>query len=178
MKHLPASGVLLSMLLFTVLGLITTESNPHADAATGAPVRVQSPPESAKPPIPSLAVMEPAELARILRSKNDEKPLILQVGFRFLYKQGHISGAEYIGPASKEEGLRQLRERVGPLARSNMIVLYCGCCPWSHCPNIKPAYDALRGMGFSQIKVLHIEQNFGTNWVQEGFPTVKGDSSP
>ena len=61
------------------------------------------------------------------------------------------------------------------LARSKPIVLYCGCCPWSRCPNVQPAYEALRSMGFAQVKVLHIDQNFGTNWVAKGYPTAKGE---
>lgn len=118
--------------------------------------------------------MEPEALARILASQAPEKPLIFQIGFRFLYKEAHIPGAEYLGPASKEEGLKQLRQRVAPLARTKFIVLYCGCCPWMRCPNVKPAYDALRELGFKQVKVLRIEENFGANWIAKGYPTARG----
>jgi rhodanese-related sulfurtransferase len=143
--------------------------------AAEQPIAAQSQPEGAKSPTPAAAVIEPEELARLLQMRGTEKPLIFQVGFRFLYKEGHIPGAEYIGAASKEDGPRQLRERVGSLARSKPIVLYCGCCPWSRCPNVKPAYEALRGMGFTNVKVLRIEENFGTNWVLKGYPTEKGE---
>jgi len=135
----------------------------------------QSQAETPKPLVPAGAIMEPEELARILGSREAEKPLIFQVGFRFLYKEAHIPGAEYIGPASKEDGLQQLRKRAAPLARAKLIVLYCGCCPWVRCPNVKPAYDALRSMGFTQVKVLRIEENFGTNWVSKGYPTAHGE---
>jgi hypothetical protein len=84
-------------------------------------------------------------------------------------------GAEYIGPASSESGLQSLRKRAEPLPRDKFIVIYCGCCPWSHCPNIKPADDALRAMGFTNVKVLYIADNFGANWVDKGYPTAKGD---
>jgi len=56
-----------------------------------------------------------------------------------------------------------------------LIVLYCGCCPWNHCPNVKPAYDALQAMGFRNLKVLYIANNFGADWVDKGYPTAKGD---
>jgi rhodanese-related sulfurtransferase len=125
--------------------------------------------------VPAAAIMEPQELARILGSRSAEKPLIFQVGFRFLYKEAHIPGAEYLGPASKDEGLQQLRKRAASLARTRVIVLYCGCCPWIRCPNVKPAYDALRGMGFTNVKVLRLEENFGTNWVSKGYPTAHGE---
>ncbi len=141
----------------------------------GPPDAPRSQPDSAQQPVPSTAVIEPEELVRILQSRSGEKPLILQVGFRFLYKSAHIPGAEYIGPASKEEGLRQLRQRVAPLTHSRSIVLYCGCCPWSRCPNVKPAYEALHSMGFTNVKVLRIEENFGTDWVSKSYPTAKGE---
>lgn len=137
----------------------------------------QTQPPGAQSPVPASAVIEPEELARTLQSRGAEKPLILQVGIRFLYKEAHIPGAEYIGPASRDDGLKQLRARVSPLARNKTIVLYCGCCPWSKCPNVKPAYDALHGMGFTKVKVLRIEDNFGANWVQKGYPTAKGETA-
>jgi rhodanese-related sulfurtransferase len=147
----------------------------RSGSAAGSPAPRQSQPDLAKPPVPNAALIEPEELARILQSRGGEKPLILQVGIRFLFKEAHIPGAEYIGPGSKDEGLRQLRQRVSSLPRSKPIVLYCGCCPWTRCPNVKPAYEALRSLGFTQVKVLHIDQNFGTNWVAKGYPTAKGE---
>jgi thiosulfate/3-mercaptopyruvate sulfurtransferase len=120
-------------------------------------------------------LINPDELVKVLQSARDEKPLIIQVGFHVLYTQAHIPGAEYIGPASNESGLQQLRKRVGPLPRSKFIVIYCGCCPWSHCPNLKPADDALRAMGFSKVRLLYIADNFGTNWVDKGYPVAKGE---
>jgi len=53
-------------------------------------------------------------------------------------------------------------------------VIYCGCCPWSHCPNVKSADDALRAMGFIHVKVLYISNNFGADWVDKGYPVGKG----
>jgi hypothetical protein len=100
---------------------------------------------------------------------------MIQVGSHVLYTQAHIPGSEYIGPASSESGLQSLRKRVESLPRNKFIVLCCGCCPWSHCPNVKPADDALRAMGFTNLKVLDIPGNFGMDWVEKGFPVAKGD---
>ena len=88
--------------------------------------------------------------------------------------QAHIPGAEYIGAASSPQGMQALRTRVKPLAKNTSIVLYCGCCPWSHCPNVRPAYNQLHKAGFSNVKVLYIADNFGTDWVDKGYPTIKG----
>jgi rhodanese-related sulfurtransferase len=125
--------------------------------------------------IPASRLINPDELVKILQSAQNEKPLMIQVGSHVLYSQAHIPGSEYIGPASSESGLQTLRKRVEPLPRSKFILLYCGCCPWSHCPNIKPADDALHAMGFSNVKVLYIANNFGANWVEKGYPVAKGE---
>jgi len=124
--------------------------------------------------IPSSRLINPEELVKVLKAKG-EKPLLIQVGSHVLYAQAHIPGSEYIGPASSESGLHQLRKRVESLPRSKFIVIYCGCCPWSHCPNVKPADDALQAMGFSNVKVLYIANNFGVDWADKGYPVAKGD---
>jgi thiosulfate/3-mercaptopyruvate sulfurtransferase len=125
--------------------------------------------------IPAARLINPHELVKILQSATGDKPLMIQVGSHVLYTQAHIPGSEYIGPASSASGLQALRNRVEPLPRNKFIVLYCGCCPWSHCPNVKPADDALHAMGFSDVKILFIPNNFGVDWVANGYPVAKGD---
>ena len=125
--------------------------------------------------IPASGLINPEDLVKILQSPKGEKPLLIQVGSHVLFEQAHIPGSEYIGPASYESGLQQLRQRVQALPRSKFIVIYCGCCPWSHCPNVKPADDALRALGFTNVKVLYISDNFGANWVNKGYPVARGD---
>jgi thiosulfate/3-mercaptopyruvate sulfurtransferase len=124
--------------------------------------------------LPKAELITPEELANILRSPRAEKPLIVQVGFHILYLQGHIAGAHYEGPASKEEGLKKLRKWAKSLPRDKFIVIYCGCCPWVHCPNVKPAADALHKMGFTRVRTLYIEQNFAADWADKGYPVEKG----
>jgi len=114
------------------------------------------------------------ELVKILNSTS-KKPLILHVGPRMLYEQAHIAGSQYVGQAATQEGMDKLRELVATLPKNTAIVLYCGCCPWSHCPNVNPAYDAVRQLGFTHVQVLYIPNNFGTDWVNKGYPTVKGE---
>lgn len=125
--------------------------------------------------IPASQIINPGQLVKILQSAKSEKPLVIQVGSHVLYTQAHIPGSEYIGPASSENGLQSLRKRVESLPRNKFIVLYCGCCPWEHCPNVKPADDALQAMGFSNVKILYISNNFGADWVDKGYPVAKGD---
>lgn len=119
-------------------------------------------------------LITPEDLVKILQAPKGEKPLILNVGPWLLFRQAHIPGAEYIGPGSDKAGLEQLRTRVKSLPHKKFIVLYCGCCPWNHCPNVRPAFKELSTMGFTDVKVLYIADNIGTDWVYKGYPTVKG----
>ena len=125
--------------------------------------------------IPQTRLIQPADLLKVLQSTNRDKPLVIQVGSHVLYSQAHISGSEYIGPASSDTGLQRLKKRVEHLPRNRSIVLYCGCCPWSHCPNVQPADNALEAMGFTNVKILFIAKNFGADWVDKGYPVAKGD---
>jgi len=52
-------------------------------------------------------------------------------------------------------------------------VIYCGCCPWNHCPNMWPAYNLLHQMGFTHLKALYLPDNFGTDWVNKGYPVAR-----
>lgn len=124
--------------------------------------------------IPSSRLITPEDLVKVLKSEH-EKPLIIQVGSRVLFQEAHIPGSEYLGPASSDAGIIQLKRRLDMVPRSRMIVIYCGCCPWSHCPNVKPADDTLQAMGFKNVKVLYIANNFGADWVDKGYPVAKGE---
>ena len=125
----------------------------------------------------NMATLTPEELVRILADKSPkaEKPLVLQVGSHMLFVQAHIPGSEYMGQGNTPEGLQSLGRRVSNLPKKKLIVLYCGCCPWSHCPNVNPAHDALEKLGFTNVKVLYLANNFGADWVEKGYPVAKGE---
>jgi hypothetical protein len=125
--------------------------------------------------IPESVLIQPAALVVILAGPAAARPLVLQVGARVLYRQAHIPGSEYIGPGEDDAGIDALRARVAKLHRNTPIVLYCGCCPWDHCRNIGGAYAALGRLGFTHVKVLYLESNFGSNWVDQGYPVVTGE---
>ena len=121
---------------------------------------------------PSVEI-QPASLAKQLQGSG-EKPLLLQVGFESLYAQGHIPGSKYCGPARSSFGIANLKSCLKGVSHSQAIVLYCGCCPWQECPNIRPAFKTLKAMGFSNVKVLYIADNFGQDWAQKGYPVQQG----
>jgi hypothetical protein len=124
--------------------------------------------------VPEKLLVQPAELNQLLAAKSGEKPLMFQVGSRVLFDQAHIAGSEYAGPGSQQAGLDQLKKRVTSLSRNKAIVLYCGCCPWNRCPNVEPAFKLLQSMAFTQVKVLYIANNLGSDWVEKGYPVERG----
>jgi hypothetical protein len=122
--------------------------------------------------IPTSALIQPKDLVTTL--KISPKPLVLHVGPPIFYAQAHVPGAEYVGAAGTPEGLEALRKRVESADKNQLIVIYCGCCPWERCPNIRPAFKELQNFGFTHVKALHIASNFGADWVDKGYPTKKG----
>jgi thiosulfate/3-mercaptopyruvate sulfurtransferase len=113
-------------------------------------------------------VVQPEQIAR------DTKPaLLIHVGFPVLYRATHIPGSQYAGPGSKSEGIEDLKKAVAGQPHEREIVLYCGCCPWDKCPNIRPAFAALHDLGFTNIKVMAIPESFKTDWIDKGYPTEK-----
>jgi thiosulfate/3-mercaptopyruvate sulfurtransferase len=126
--------------------------------------------------IEAAALVQPEAFAKELQSAGP-KPAILFVGPKFLYTQAHVAGAEFIGPASNPQSMEDLRKRVAATPKNARIVLYCGCCPWDHCPNIRPAYSELHKLGFTNVKVLYMPTSLGKDWVEKGYPVEKGEAN-
>ncbi|HZQ53994.1 MAG TPA: rhodanese-like domain-containing protein [Bryobacteraceae bacterium] len=118
-------------------------------------------------PWTSSDLLTPKQLAQSRGGKH----IIIYVGFPSLYRAAHIPGAVMQGPASKPESLEKLKQFARELPKDREVVLYCGCCPFAQCPNIRPGYSALHDMGLKNLKVLVIEHNFHTDWVSKGYPT-------
>lgn len=117
-----------------------------------------------------MALIQPSELAAHLSAK----PAIFHVGPGLLYRSKHIPGSVYAGFASRPEGLEALKTAVAKLPRDREIVVYCGCCPWDKCPNIKPAMALLHDMGFTRVKAMYVATSFKTDWIDKGFPVEAG----
>ena len=126
-------------------------------------------------PIPDADLLSAQDLAKILQSPQPERPVLIYVGFRLPYSQAHIPDSEYFGPAADAAVVQRLQKHMEALPRNKFVVVYCGCCPWSRCPNVKPAYEALHNLGFKKLKVLYIADNLGSDWVAKGYPVAKGE---
>jgi thiosulfate/3-mercaptopyruvate sulfurtransferase len=120
-------------------------------------------------------LVDPADFARELAADHKGAPLTtVYVGFRTLYEGGHISGASFHGTASTERGLASLKKWATTIPHSTNLVIYCGCCPFDRCPNIRPAFAELRDMGFTHLRVVTMPTSFAEDWAGKRYPIEKG----
>jgi thiosulfate/3-mercaptopyruvate sulfurtransferase len=117
--------------------------------------------------------MQSTDLARELAGSKQARPTVLYVGVRTLFNGGHIPSSSFHGTASTEKGLAEMKAFAETLPRNTNLVIYCGCCPFERCPNIRPAFSALREMGCTQVRVLILPTSFATDWVEKNFPIEK-----
>jgi thiol-disulfide isomerase/thioredoxin len=110
-------------------------------------------------------LMPPADLAAILNNTNAVKPVILSIG-----PSAYIKGSIDLGAAKEKENLDKLKEELSKLAKDANIIIYCGCCPFEHCPNIRPAFNLLAKMKFTNYKLLNLEHNIKIDWINKGYP--------
>jgi thiosulfate/3-mercaptopyruvate sulfurtransferase len=119
------------------------------------------------------SVTPAAFAAELAGAPGADKPVVVCTAPQFLYRVGHIPGAVFHGPASSPEALNGLTAWAQSLPRSTSIVVYCGCCPLAQCPNVAPAYLALKGLGFTRVRVLLIDNSFRADWMERGYPYEK-----
>jgi rhodanese-related sulfurtransferase len=116
----------------------------------------------------STQLMQTADLLKALNNPKAKKPILYNIGF-----VSDIKGAKKIGAASKDEGLESLQQEVKTLPKSTPIVVYCGCCPFEHCPNVLPAYTMLQKLGFKNTKILNLPTSIKADWIDKGYPMEK-----
>ncbi len=115
-------------------------------------------------------LMDPADLAEILEDSARENPVILDIGGVGHIMGGRIKGSEVIGPTSESENLAELKATVAAYPKDVDLVIYCGCCPFEDCPNIRPAFQLLKEKGLTNPKLLDIQENLRVHWVNLGYP--------
>ena len=122
------------------------------------------------------SVSQTVQPGDLLKELSDPKtaPTVLFVGFHRLYAAGHIKGAQYHGTGGSAEGIAQAKSWAESQPRSANLVIYCGCCPMERCPNLRPAFTALRDLGFTKVHVLVLPTSFEVDWAEKGFPYDKG----
>ena len=112
-------------------------------------------------------LMEPSQLAKIITDKKDSIVIISVGPFKT------IPGTISVGMTSEKEGLDKFKAQLGNMDKNEKIVIYCGCCPFEHCPNVRPAIDVLKEMNFTNYYLLDLPHNIKINWIDEGYPVTK-----
>ena len=110
-------------------------------------------------------LMQPENLAAIINDSAAEKPLIIDVG-----PAGSIKGSIKVGPTKEKESLNDLKKLLSKEDKKRTIIIYCGCCPFKVCPNIRPAFELLTKMNFINHKLLNMPNNLKTDWINHGYP--------
>src|SRR4051794_23573264 len=77
-------------------------------------------------------LIQPASLAKSIADKSNI-PVIFCVG-----PGAVIPGSINIGPGQKAENIASFKKALDSLPKDAAIVIYCGCCPFEHCPNVRP----------------------------------------
>jgi len=112
-------------------------------------------------------LIEPSELAKTV-SSNKEVPLVISVG-----PGAVIPNSFDAGMASTKDGMDKLKAKLNTLKKDQKIVIYCGCCPFEHCPNVRPAIEALKQMNFTNYYLLNLSHNIKKDWIDQGYPVKK-----
>jgi thiosulfate/3-mercaptopyruvate sulfurtransferase len=111
-------------------------------------------------------LMKPSKLAEMIR-ENKKVPVIINVG-----PSPVIPGSTDVGMVKDAENLTKLKDQLSKTAKDATIVVYCGCCPFEHCPNVRPAIDLLKEMNFTNYKLLDLPHNIKVDWIDKGYPTT------
>jgi len=111
-------------------------------------------------------LMSTLELSTKIKTNAKDKPLIFNVG-----PMENIKGAIAIGAATNTTFGSKISGYLTMESKTKPIVVYCGCCSYSSCPNIKPAFDYLIAQGFKNTKVLELPDGIKPDWVAKGYPT-------
>lgn len=110
-------------------------------------------------------LLAPASLAQSIKNSKDV-PVILSIG-----PGAVIKNSIDIGSIKEQENLDSFKKQLTALPKDTSIVVYCGCCPFEHCPNVRPAIAAMKELKFTNYKLLNLEHNVKTDWLDKGYPS-------
>ncbi|MEO9004606.1 MAG: rhodanese-like domain-containing protein [Ginsengibacter sp.] len=112
-------------------------------------------------------LIEPAVLAKTIES-NENLPLIYCIGPGVI-----IPHSINIGMTEDKTNIEKFEAAISKVPRDANIVIYCGCCPFAKCPNVRPAIASLKQMKFTNYHLLNLPTNIKTDWISKGYPQVK-----
>ncbi len=112
-------------------------------------------------------LIEPSELTAAIKNQKTA-PMIFSVG-----PAATIPHSIDIGMVKDKANLDKFKNELNKLPKQTKIVVYCGCCPYEHCPNVRPAIDVLKEMKFTNYFLLNLPNNIKKDWIDKGYPTTK-----
>lgn len=112
----------------------------------------------------SKQLIEPSELAQVLQSGKD-LPVIISVG-----PGATIPHSIETGTAKDQESLDKFKKELKAVPKETKIIIYCGCCPFEHCPNVRPAIATLKDMKFTNYQLLNLPNNIKADWIDKSYP--------
>ena len=121
-------------------------------------------PQSSEPWTPH-QLMEPSDLAKVLNDPKAPQPIVYCIG-----PQAVIKNSIFIGSTQGKDNLNKLKQQLDKLPRNANIVIYCGCCPFAVCPNVRPAFALLNEMKFKNHKLLNLPRNIKVDWIDHDYP--------
>jgi hypothetical protein len=107
----------------------------------------------------------PSDLAATLKS-NKNVPIMFSIGPGAI-----IPNSIDIGMVKDKKNMDKFRAQISKLPKTSNILIYCGCCPYEHCPDVRPAIALLKNMKFTNYHLLDLPQNIKTDWIAKGYPT-------
>lgn len=110
-------------------------------------------------------LLDPEKLANWMSEEKINPKRIISIGF-----ENVIQNSVDLGPANNPAKLDELRAYLEKIPKDSEIILYCGCCPFKDCPNIRPAMKLAKEMNLERAKLLNIENNIRTDWIDHGYP--------
>ncbi len=108
---------------------------------------------------------------RILGEQTDNM-LIVSIG-----PDDPIEGSVNIGPGNDKKNIAALKSLLAKTPKDKEVVIYCGCCPFDRCPNIRPAFRLLNDMGFKNAKLLDIPKNIKVDWIDKDYPVKEEEEN-
>lgn len=98
-------------------------------------------------------------------NQEDNTLKIFSIGFDNI-----IKGSVDIGPGGEEENLNKLKESLKDIPKTETVIIYCGCCPFAQCPNIRPAFQLLKDLGYENPRLVDIPSNIKVDWLDKNYP--------
>jgi hypothetical protein len=118
-----------------------------------------------KEPWTQSQLLEPADLAKTINDAKAAQPYVFCIG-----PQAVIKGSIFIGSTNNQQNLESFKTELEKLPKDATVVIYCGCCPFDRCPNVRPAFELLNKMEFKNQKLLNVPRNIKVDWIDKGYP--------